>query len=142
MDSLRAIGERALSHLEEKNTARDRALQTSRILVRHSAHAIRAVHRGERGPAQDELNQARRLANSLQEDLHPYPDLYHAGYSQDALKEFAEASIVYALVGGEALPCPEIWGERAASRRPGEAAGELRRSLMCAPRQWKRRSGC
>ena len=49
MDSLHAIGERALAYLEEKNAARDRALQTSRTLIRHCAHAIRAVHRGERG---------------------------------------------------------------------------------------------
>ena len=132
MERLQAIGERALSHLEEKNAARDRALQTSRTLTRHCAHAIRAVHRGERGPAQDNLDQARELATSLQAELTPYPDLYHAGYSQDALKEFAEANIVYALVAGEALPAPEALGVEYAAYLGGlgEAAGELRRRAL------------
>jgi len=61
MDSLQAIGERALSHLEEKNAARDRALQTSRMLTRHCAHAIRAVHRGERQSVHEHLDLDRRL---------------------------------------------------------------------------------
>jgi len=136
MDSLQAIGERALSHLEEKNAARDRALQTSRTLIRHCAHAIRAVHRGERGPAQENIEQARRLASSLLSELEPYPDLYHAGYSQDALKEFAEANIVYALVAGEALPAPETLGVEYAAYLGGlgEAAGELRRRVLDALR--------
>jgi translin len=136
MDSLQAIGERALSHLEEKNAARDRALQTSRTLIRHCAHAIRAVHRGERGPALENIEQARRLASSLQAELEPYPDLYHAGYSQDALKEFAEANIVYALVAGEALPAPETLGVEYAAYLGGlgDAAGELRRRVLDALR--------
>jgi len=136
MDSLQAIGERALSYLEEKNAARDRALQTSRTLIRHCAHAIRAVHRGERGPAQENIDQARRLASSLQAELEPYPDLYHAGYSQDALKEFAEANIVYALVAGEALPAPETLGVEYAAYLGGlgDAAGELRRRVLDALR--------
>ena len=136
MDNLQAIGERALSHLEEKNAARDRALQTSRTLIRYCAHAIRAVHRGERGPAQENIDQARRLVASLQTELQPYPDLYHAGYSQDALKEFAEANIVFALVAGEALPAPEALGVEVAAYLGGlgEAAGELRRRALDALR--------
>ncbi len=132
MDSLQTIGERALSHLEEKNAARDRALQTSRTLIRHCAHAIRAVHRGERGPAQENIDQARQLVASLQTELQSYPDLYHAGYSQDALKEFAEANIVFALVAGEPLPTPETLGVEVAAYLGGlgEAAGELRRRVL------------
>jgi len=137
MDDLQAIGERALGHLEVKNAARDRALQTSRLLIRHCAHAIRAVHRGQRGPAQEELDQARSLAASLKAELQPYPDLYHAGYSQDALKELAEATIVYALVAGEALPSPEDLGVEYAAYLAGlgEAVGELRRRALDVLRQ-------
>jgi len=136
MDSLQAIGERALSHLEEKNAARDRALQTSRMLTRHCAHAIRAVHRGERQSVHEHLDQARQMATSLQAELEPYPDLYHAGYSQDALKEFAEANIVYALVAGEVLPAPETLGVEYAAYLGGlgDAAGELRRRVLDALR--------
>lgn len=132
MDGLEAIGERARAFLEAKNAARDRALQHSRTLVRHCANAIRAVHRDEGQKAREHLAAARELAEALRRDLAAYPDLYHAGYSQDALKEFAEASIVHALVGGEALPDPEALGIEYASYLGGlgEAAGELRRRVL------------
>ena len=132
MDDLRSIGERVLRYLEEKNAARDRALQTSRTLIRQCAHAIRAVHRSERPLAQEHLAEARRLTALLHDELAPYPDLYFAGYSQDALKEFAEASIVDAVVAGEPFPDPETLGVEAAAYLAGlgEAAGELRRRSL------------
>lgn len=132
MDHLQSIGEKALAHLEEKNAARDEALQLSRSLIRHCAHSIRAVHRGERGSARDEMEAARLLVERLKSGLKPYPDLYYAGYTQDALKEFSEAHIVYALVGGEALPDPEGLGVEPAAYLGGlgEAAGELRRRTL------------
>jgi len=132
MDGVSAIGERALRHLEEKNAARDRALQTSRTLIRHSAHAIRAVHRGESDTAREHLRSARELAAKLRSELAAYPDLYHAGYTQDALKEFAEASIVAALAAGEPYPDPEAIGVGYATYLAGlgEAAGELRRRAL------------
>jgi translin len=132
MESLESIGERIRQHLEVKNAARDRALQQSRTLIRHCANAIRAVHRQEREGAREHLAQARALLEALRVDLEPYPDLYHAGYTQDALKEFAEASIVYSLVGGEALPVPEDLGVEYAAYLGGlgEAAGELRRRVL------------
>jgi translin len=132
MDNLQSIGERARAHLEEKNAARDEALQLSRTLIRHCAHAIRAVHRDEREPARQELEAARLLVDRLKSGLAPYPDLYFAGYTQDALKEFAEANIVSALVGGEALPEPEALGVDPAAYLGGlgEAAGELRRRTL------------
>ncbi len=132
MDNLDAIGDRIRQYLEEKNGARDRALQTSRSLIRHCAHAIRAVHRDERPQAQDSIGQARVLFDSLRGELTAYPDLYHAGYAQDALKEYAEACIVYALVGGLALPDPDDLGLEYAAYLCGlgEAAGELRRRTL------------
>jgi translin len=137
MESLEAIGERIRQHLEEKNAARDRALQQSRTLTRHCAHAIRAVHRQELPGAQEHLGEARALAAALREGLAPYPDLLHAGYTQDALKEFAEASIVYSLIGGESLPLPEALGVEYAAYLGGlgEAAGELRRRVLDILRQ-------
>jgi translin len=132
MDRLDEIGDRVRQQLEEKNAARDRALQHSRTLIRHCATAIRAVHRDDRAQAEAELHQARDLRDHLRSDLQDYPDLYHAGYTQDALKEYAEARIVYALVGGEALPTPEDLQVEVAAYLGGlgEAAGELRRRVL------------
>lgn len=132
MDRLDRIGDSIRRRLEDKNAARDRALQHSRTLIRHCSMAIRAAHREERTEAQTELRAAQALQAELRQDLAPYPDLYHAGYTQDALKEFVEASIVDAILAGEPLPDPEALGVEDAAYLCGlgEAAGEMRRRAL------------
>lgn len=132
MKNLELIAERIRQTFEARTAARDRALSLARTLTRHCAHAIRAIHRDERELALQNLSEARRLVDSLQTDLAEYPDLYYAGYTQDALKEFAEASIVFALVGDGALPNPNDLGLEDNTYLNGlaEATGELRRRCL------------
>lgn len=137
MKNLEDIGERIRTYLEDKNQARDEALRRSRLLIRHCSRAIRAVHRGERSVAQEHITEAKNLVEEAKEMLSSYPDLYFAGYSRDAMKEYAEASIVYALVGDETLPAPEDLGIEFAAYLGGlgEAVGELRRRVLDILRQ-------
>lgn len=130
--NLDEIGERIRNYLEEKNHARDEALRRSRALIRHCSRAIRAVHRRERDIALEHLEEAKQLVEQSKELLASYPDLYFAGYSRDAMKEYAEACIVYALVGEESLPTPEDLGLEYAAYLGGlgEAVGELRRRVL------------
>jgi translin len=132
MDRLEAIGERILAYFDRKNAARDTALQRSRTLIRHCATAIRAAHRQESDLAREHLDQARTLSEELKADLRDYPDLYHAGYAQDAFKEYAEASIVFALLMNDPLPDPDELGVEYAAYLGGlgEAVGELRRRTL------------
>lgn len=132
MDNLDKIADRIRLNFTAKNSARDAALERSRVLIRHCANAIRATHRDERTLAQEHIAAAKEIVEAIRADLREFPDLYYAGYTQDALKEFAEANIVYALVGNEPLPQPEaISVEYAAYLNGlGEAAGELRRRCL------------
>ena len=132
MEQLDSIAERIHQSFETRTAARDRALSDARTLTRHCANAIRAVHRDERELALENLEQARKLVNALQTSLAEYPDLYYAGYTQDALKEFGEASIVFALVGQDTLPTPEALRLENSTYLNGlaEAAGELRRRCL------------
>ncbi len=132
LKALDGIGERIIAYLDGKNAARDLALQRSRTMIRHCATAIRAAHRDERDLSQEHLEQARQIKEALSEDLEAYPDLYHAGYTQDAFKEYAEASIVDALFSGEPLPDPDELNMEYAAYLGGlgEAAGELRRRTL------------
>jgi translin len=132
MDQLDSIGDRIREHLEQKNAARERALQLSRQLIRSCSKAIRAVHRREDDLSESLLDEAKDLANELKTALDGYPELLHAGYSQSALKEFAEASIVHHLISGEKLPEPEALGVGYVAYLGGlaEAAGELRRRIL------------
>ena len=132
MNNLDQIAERIRANFTAKNAARDAALERSRTLIRYCSNAIRATHRDERALAQEQIAAAREIVAAIRADLAPFPDLYHAGYTQDALKEFAEANITYALVGNEPLPEPEALGVEYAAylNGLGEAAGELRRRCL------------
>ena len=132
MDHLEEIAERIRLSFDARTHARDQALAQTRTIIRHCAHAIRATHRNEYDSAQENLDSARSLVNELSENLKNYPDFYFAGYTQNALKEFAEANIVYTLVRNEGLPDPEELGLTDSTYLQGlaEAAGELRRRCL------------
>jgi translin len=132
MGRLEDIAERIHQSLEERTAARDRALTHARTLTRHCANAIRAIHRDEYDHAEEHISEARLLVDGIHENLADFPDLYYAGYTQDALKEFAEANLTYALVRNGQLPTPEELGLEYATYLQGlaEAAGELRRRCL------------
>ncbi|MCL5429670.1 MAG: haloacid dehalogenase [Chloroflexi bacterium] len=132
MSRLESIAESIRQNFDAQTAARDAALAQTRQLTRHCAHAIRAIHRDEKENAQVELDAARQLAEALMAGLKDFPDLYFAGYTQDALKEYAEASIVSALVQDSDLPGPEELELESATYLQGlaEAAGELRRRCL------------
>lgn len=133
MNQLPELADRIREQFEALNSARDKALLQTRTLTRHCAHAIRAVHREERENAEKELADAQKIVDGLCADLREnYPSLYFAGYTQDALKEYAEAKIVYALVDDLPLPTPEEMDMEPATYLKGlaEAVGELRRRVL------------
>jgi translin len=132
MTDLAAIEGWARETFERKNSAREQALARSRELIRTSALCIRAVHRQEFDQAGDLLYEARRIGDQMSRDLAQHPDLYYAGYVQDALKELVEATAVLRLVRGEALPSPLELGIAPPAFLNGlaEAAGELRRYIL------------
>lgn len=137
MDKLDDIGEQIRAYLEEKNSARDQALRHSRTMIRHCSRAIRAAHRNDHALSREQLQMAAELLEALREGLQAYPDLYHAGYTRGAMKEFAEASIVQALLLDKPLPAPGDLGVDFVAYLGGlgEAAGELRRRILDIMRQ-------
>jgi translin len=116
----------------ERNAVRDSALTRSRELVRLCAAAIRASHRNDLPAARRLLAEAREMATVMCKETEPYPDLYHAGYTQDALKELAEAYITIALAQDETLPTPQEIGVDPPAYLNGlaEAASEMRRRCL------------
>jgi translin len=139
MQELETIFEEIRTELETKSAARDVALQRSRTLIRHCATAIRAAHRGDFAEAEDLLRTARESARELAGDLGSYPDLYHAGYTQDALKEYVEAQMVYAFIRDGDLRSPAELDVESAAYLKGlaEAASEMRRHCLDLMRQNK-----
>lgn len=124
-----------ISRFETVNAARDHAVNASRQVVRQSANAIRALHRGE--DATDQLHAARETMASIREETLPHPSIYWAGYVQDAMKEYAEAEITSALLAGSRLPTAESIQVEDAAWLNGlaESASELRRDTLDALRR-------
>lgn len=118
--------------LEAKNAARDRALVDSRKVVRYAANTIRALHRGEYEVANQTLGEGSAIVTATRSQLREHPDLYWAGYVQDAQKEIAEAYLVAAMVRNTPLPEPSEIGVENAPYLNGlaEAASEMRRYIL------------
>jgi len=137
MHDFSQIIEQAENVFEARTKARDQALVQARQLTRLSAHTIRAIHRSEADQAHTLLDEARGIVEGLKKDLAEFPDLYFAGYTQDAIKEFAEASTTCALIENEPLPLPGDLGIEVSTYINGlaEAIGELRRRCLDILRQ-------
>ena len=132
MENLNKIAEEISLSLDKHTEVRDNALSTSRILTRHCAHTIRAVHRQDWEGADKDLKAAQELVDQIHEKLVDFPNLYFAGYTQDAIKEFAEASIFYSLMKDDTLPSHTDLRIEPNTYLKGfsEVVGELRRRVL------------
>jgi translin len=137
MQKLEKIAEQIRQTFDTLTLTRDQALTSARALTRACALSIRAVHRDEIEVMQAHLEEARQLANALRTDLADFPALYFAGYTQDSLKEFAEASIACALIRQKPLPTPEELNLPPHTYLNGlaESVGEMRRRCLDMLRQ-------
>ena len=132
MSRILDIAEAAHKDFEARTLARDAALTRSRALIRHSSNAIRAIHRSESDLAHEHLDAGRELVDEMKHDLENFPDLYYAGYTQDAIKEFCEATLTTAIIEGREIPTPDEMGVIYSTylRGMAETPGELRRRCM------------
>ena len=132
MNHLQDTVDKIREELEAKNAVRDETLRRSRQLIRYCANSIRASHRNDFADAESLLATAKTAAAEMIADAQRYPDLFYAGYTQDALKELAEAHITYALITEKDLPTPESLNVEPASYLKGlaEAVGEMRRYVL------------
>ncbi|MCA9954185.1 MAG: haloacid dehalogenase [Anaerolineales bacterium] len=132
MDQLDTTADQIRAEFEQVNTARDHAYQRSRELISLCARAIRAIHREEWERAESLIAEAKIATETMVAGVKDYSNLYFAGYTQDAVKEFVEANLTYALVRDLPLPTPEELGTEGNTWLNGlaEAATELRRRIL------------
>lgn len=129
---LSAIESAVRDELDTKYAARELTLKNSRPIIRNSANAIRALHRGEREVARELMDEVKELIAEAEARLGGHWDIYHAGFFYDAVKEYAEAELTAALLAHEPLPSPDDLGVHAVPylKGLGEAVGEQRRRLL------------
>ena len=120
------------ARLDAKNAARERALPAARRSIRASANSIRAIHRLEFDAARTLIADSRAALDEGLAAVEEHADIRHAGYLQDAQKEYAEANLTLALVTGSDLPGPTDLDVEDAAYLGGmsDAIGEGRRRLL------------
>ncbi|NJP04264.1 MAG: haloacid dehalogenase [Chloroflexaceae bacterium] len=118
--------------IDARHQAREQAVKVSRTLIQQCARTIRATHRGTFEQAAQLLAEAGQTAQQLRLAVAAYDDLLAAGYTQDALKEYVEAAMVYAFLVGHSPPSAERLQVSPAAFLNGlaEAASELRRAIL------------
>ena len=132
-DQLDLICDQIRHEFDQKTALRDEALKQARELTRHASLAIRAIHREDHDEAQSEINLGRELAKALTRTLRTeHPELFFAGYTQDAIKEYCEACLTVAMIKGEVLPTPQDLDAEPPAYLNGltETLGELRRRCL------------
>jgi translin len=132
MHKLEDIADRIRQNFDVRTAKRDEALKLARQLTRTCSLSIRAVHRDDKEAMESNLAEAHSLADRLRNELKGFPDLFYAGYTQDALKEFVEANVTCALIQSQRLQTPEELLVEDATYLNGlaEVIGELRRRTL------------
>ncbi|MBA7602390.1 hypothetical protein ES703_09479 [subsurface metagenome] len=124
--------ERMRKHFDAQGELRERVLDASREVIRASARAIAATHRGDRSSADELLTNARDALATLTEAVKAEPHLADSGIILSAYQEYGEAMVVQALIRDGKLLTPE---ELSIPYKPylaalADAAGELRRHTL------------
>ena len=125
IDKIRSI-------LDARFSAREKAITTSRKVIRASANGIRALHREELDKADGLIGEAGVLLEEIMVALVDQPEMRDAGFVSDAAKEFAEARITEAIFTGKTVPTFEDLGIDPVPylHGLGEAVGEMRRRML------------
>ena len=124
--------ERIRGYLDAEEELRERVLEGSRSVVRASARAIVAIHRGDLASAKEMLAQARAGLVKLRKAVKLSPAFIESGLVQSAEQEYCEAALLQWLVERGRLLGP---GELKIPYKPYLAAladvgGELRRRAL------------
>jgi len=132
MHKLEKIADQIRQKFDLRNAKRDETLALTRRIIRACSLAIRAVHRDDKEAMSEHLSEARTLADQLRNGLVNHPELFHTGYTQDALKEFVEANVTCALIQNQPLQTPDELQVEEATYLNGlaEVVGELRRRAL------------
>lgn len=135
--ALSEIGTAVINELTERNGDREQALSVSREVIRFSANAIRAVHRGDFDDARELIKKGDARLRDADHIEASSPSIFNAGFMNDARKEFTEANVTLAVISGSDIPSISDLKVDAAAYINGmaEVIGELRRYILDALRR-------
>ena len=138
MENLETITDRIRQAFDARTQARDQALAQARLLTRHAAHAIRAIHRDEHAQAQEHLAEAREPGRRpCAPTWQPSRTCTTPATPRMRSRSSPRRASPVALIENQPLPTPEDLGVEYATYLNGlaEVTGELRRRCLDLLRQ-------
>ncbi|HEY3273140.1 MAG TPA: haloacid dehalogenase [Methanocella sp.] len=117
---------------DDMDRAREHSLGLSRRVIRNSGDAIKAIHREEWDRADQLINETGDLIKQVNDLLSDKPDIYYSGYVGNAQTEYAEVSVLSAVLRDTTIPTPHELGidDAAYLNGIGDVVGELRRHIL------------
>jgi len=139
MKNLDKIVDKIEKSIDDKDRVREKALRSSREIIIGCRKAIQLIHQTKMKNAKGNIKEASGKLQSLYDLTKNHPDLYHAGFVENAAQELVEASCLYSVMKGEDLPDPDDIQTTYSSYLLGlcDLVGELRRTALDSIRSGK-----
>jgi len=132
MKNLDNIVNKIEKNIDDKDKVRESALKSSRDIIIGCRKAIQQIHQGLMKEANNNIKKSSVKLSKLYELTKTYPDLYHAGFVENAAQELVEANCLYNIMRGKDLPDPDKIQTTYSSYLLGlcDLVGELRRKTL------------
>ena len=132
MKNLDNIVNKIEKDIDNKDKIREEALRSSREIIINCRKAIQYVHQDLKKEAKGNIKQASTKLSDLYNITKEYPEIYHAGFVENAAQELVEAQCFYNIMKGKDLPDPDEMQTTYSSYLLGlcDLVGELRRTVL------------
>jgi len=132
MKNLDKIVNKIEKSINGKDKIREQALRSSREIIIRCRKAIQCIHQDLMKDAKSYIKKASDKLQDLYSLTREYPELYHAGFVENAAQELVEAHCLYNIMKGKSLPDPDELQTTYSSYLLGlcDLVGELRRTTL------------
>ncbi|PNX45402.1 MAG: RNA-binding protein [Thermoplasmata archaeon M11B2D] len=132
MKSLDGIMEKIDFKIGEKEKIREDALKASRDIIISCRRGIQQLHRDQISEAEKYIKQASEKLVFLNDITKGHPEIFHAGFVENAAQEFVEICCLSNIMKGASLPDPDVLNVTYSAYLLGlcDVVGELRRGAL------------
>ncbi len=132
MKNLDKIVNKIEKSIDDKDKIREQALRSSREIIIGCRKAIQLIHQDLMKDAKESIKKSSKKLQDLYDLTEGHPELYHAGFVENAAQELVEACCLYNIMRGNDLPDPDEIKTTYSSYLLGlcDLVGELRRSAL------------
>lgn len=132
MKNLDKIVDKIEKSIDDKDKIREKSLKTSREIIVGCRKSIQNIHQKNFKEAKSFINKSSKKLQTLYDITKSHPDLFHAGFVENAVQELVEAHCFYNIMKGKNLPDPDEIQTTYSSYLMGlcDLVGELRRTAL------------